>query len=250
LSVGHHIFVDGEHYIGGAYGVAIMPTNAGGPSFEAVVCQGAVPFGPTLTITNVLNEHTISELDGQNPKDVLEPLLRGPHVPGTGHVMAGIFVDSIPSVSRAATDVAGPASMASAPMSGRPNCIVRPLHTLTPEGYVVLTPLEEDVQYAPSMRFQLHCMNKDLALEDLRMRAGHDVMAHNFSPPDAAVVISCGARGTQLYGAEGVESETLRRAWGQDVPTVGFFAGGEIGPVGRSTYMHGFTTSCLMMRVR
>jgi len=91
-------------------------------------------------------------------------------------------------------------------------------------------------------------MNAELALEDLRMRAGFDVMAHNGSPPDAAVVISCGARGLQLYGSEGVESKALRQAWGRHVPTAGFFAGGEIGPVGSKTYMHGFTTSCLLVR--
>mmetsp|Transcript_86333 Transcript_86333/g.241605 ORF Transcript_86333/g.241605 Transcript_86333/m.241605 type:complete len:100 (+) Transcript_86333:2-301(+) len=98
------------------------------------------------------------------------------------------------------------------------------------------------------MQLQLHCYNRDLALQELRSRAEHDMALHGGRPPDAAVIISCGARGVSLYGEEGVESRVLREVWGSDVPTVGIFAGGEFGPVGLKTYLHGFTTSCLLMR--
>merc|ERR1740121_1507050 len=122
------------------------------------------------------------------------------------------------------------------------------MHSFTPEGHLVISPITEDIAYAPDMQIQLQCMNGDLALEDLRMRAGHDVMEHSGAPPDAAVIVACGTRGTSLYGSEGVESGALKQSWGRNVPTVGFFAGGEFGPVGRNTYMHGYTTSCLLMR--
>jgi small ligand-binding sensory domain FIST len=243
LTVGHHIFVDGAHRTGGAFGVAMLPDDAGA-GFEAVVCQGAVPFGPELKITGVAQDHILTEIDGKNAKKVLEPLLTGPQVPGEGQVMAGIFIDHDNSES-SSTSLLGSGK---ATLSGRPSCIVRPMHAWTPEGHLVLSPITEDLSYAPGMRIQLQCMNKKLALDDLRMRAGYDVMAHSGVPPDAAVVISCGARGSELYGSEGVESNVLRQAWGRDVPTVGYFAGGEIGPVGHRTYMHGFTTSCLLMR--
>lgn len=249
LTVGKHLFVDGEHHSGGAFGVAMLPeAGRAGASFEAVVCQGAVPFGPWLRITRVANDHVITELDGKNPKRVLEPLLHGPRVPGSGQTMAGILVDAGGGDSPGAS-LAGGAYGAAAPLSGRPSCVVRPLHAWTPEGHLVLSPVTDDTPYAPGMQIQLHCMNKELALEDLRMRAGYDVMAHSGEAPDAAVIISCGARGAQLYEEEGVESRVLRQAWGQDVPTAGFFAGGEFGPVGRRTYVHGFTTSCLLMRI-
>lgn len=243
LTVGHHLFVDGIQYTGGAFGVAALPENQPCSTFDALVCQGAVPFGPWLEISGVANDHTISELDGKNPKEVLLPILNGPLVPGSGNTMAGILVE--PNLG---SKYGLPGELSSAPVGARPNCVVRPIHAFTSEGHLVISPITDDIPYAPKMQMQLQCMNRDLALEDLRMRAGLDVMDHNGAPPDAAVIISCGARGMQLYGSEGVESQALRQAWGRRVPTVGFFAGGEIGPVGRRTYMHGFTTSCLLVR--
>eukprot|EP00929_Paragymnodinium_shiwhaense_P112302 TRINITY_DN80560_c0_g1_i1.p1 TRINITY_DN80560_c0_g1~~TRINITY_DN80560_c0_g1_i1.p1 ORF type:complete len:464 (-),score=105.96 TRINITY_DN80560_c0_g1_i1:659-2050(-) len=242
LTVGHHIFVDGEHHLGGAFGAALVPEESG-VSFEALVCQGAVPFGPWLEITGVWKDHVITELDGKNPKAVLEPLLHGDHVPGSGHTMAGIIVDA--DLSDA---VAENSRLATAALGGRPSCVIRPMHTFTEDGFLVLSPLTDMQGYREGMRMQLHCMNQELALEDLRMRAGCDVMQNSGLPPDAAVVVSCGARGVQLYEDEGVESDALQQAWGKSVPSTGFFAGGEIGPVGRQTYMHAFTTSCLLMR--
>jgi len=239
LTVGHHIFVDGSHHVGGAFGAALLPETEGA-SFEPLVCQGAVPFGPWLEITGVWKDHAITELDGKNPKQVLEPLLHGAHVPGSGHTMAGIIVDADASVAVAAGEPAA--------LGGRPNCVVRPMHAFTKEGFLLLSPLTDVQAYKSGMKMQLHCMNKELAVDDLRMRAGTDVMEHRGRAPDAAVVVACGARGVQLYESEGVESDVLRHVWGGNVASTGFFAGGEIGPVGRQTYMHAFTTSCLLMR--
>merc|ERR1719401_722441 len=98
------------------------------------------------------------------------------------------------------------------------------------------------------MKLQLHCYNSTLALEELRARAEHDMAMHGGRPPDAAVVVSCGARGLSLHGKENVESSVLREVWGRDVPTAGIFAGGEIGPVGLKTYLHWYTTCCLVLR--
>merc|ERR1712039_657984 len=98
------------------------------------------------------------------------------------------------------------------------------------------------------MQLQMHCMSAEHALSELRARAEHDMDLHR-RPPDAALLVMCGARGVAMHGTEGVESKALKEVWGQDVPTIGFFAGGEIGPVGLKTYMHAYTTSCLTIRV-
>ncbi|OLQ08431.1 hypothetical protein AK812_SmicGene8091 [Symbiodinium microadriaticum] len=89
-----------------------------------------------------------------------------------------------------------------------------------------------------------------VALSDPRARAETDMALHEGRPPDAAVLVFCGARGVSFYQEEGVESAILREVWGRDVPAVGFFAGGEFGPVGLRTYLHSYTTSCLFLRLR
>lgn len=245
LTVGNHVFVDGEAHVGGGFGVVL---DGPGMRADAVVCQGAEPFGPFLKITGVQGDSLITEINGRNPQDVLMPILHSPAVPGRGSSMAGIFVDPTPvtSVASAAT-----VALAGAALGGRPSSLIRPMHRFTPEGALLLSPLTESLPYAAGMQLQLHCFSPDHALGDLRSRAENDMFLHDGRPPDAAIIISCGARGNQMYsGQEGVESALLREVWGRHVPTVGFFAGGEFGPVGLKTYMHSYTTSCLMLRSR
>lgn len=246
LPVGNHVYVDGERYAGGCFGLALESTDES-ISIDAVVCQGSVPFGPWLQITDVAGDHIITGLNGRNPQEVLMPLIHGPDVPGEGHTMAGIFVDPTP-VSGLPGSAASRASIAMAALGGRPSCLVRPMHQFTPEGYLVVTPLPEALPYAPGMQLQLHCHSSEQALGELRARAEHDAARHGGRPPDAAVMITCGARGVALHGEEGIEAAALREAWGRNVPMVGCFAGGELGPVGLKTYLHGYTTSCLVIR--
>jgi len=245
LTVGGFIDINGELHRGGGFGVVLEGTGTG-VSLDPVVCQGGVPFGPWLKITGVHGDHVITGINDQIPYRVLQPLLHGPEVPGEGHTMAGVFVD--PTPASALPGAASMPALAGAALGGRPNCLLRPLHTFTQEGALVLSPLSESLPYIPGMQMQLHCFSPSHALGELQTRAEHDMAMHGGVPPDAAIMIACGARGMQLHAMEGVESRALREVWGQDVPTVGFFAGGEIGPVGLKTYLHGFTTSCLMLR--
>ena len=60
--------------------------------------------------------------------------------------------------------------------------------------------------------------------------------------PRGALLFSCLGRGAHLYG----EPDHDSRAFAQEVGEValgGFFCNGEIGPVGDTTYLHGYTSS-------
>ena len=61
-------------------------------------------------------------------------------------------------------------------------------------------------------------------------------------PPRGALLFSCLGRGAHLYGKPNQDSEAFRSEFG-DIPLGGFFCNGEIGPVGGTTYIHGFTSS-------
>ncbi|CAJ1458295.1 unnamed protein product [Effrenium voratum] len=131
MPVGGYAYVDGEMKASGAFGVVLE-----GASCSPVVCQGSEPFGPFMEITAVQQQHVIREINGQSPRDLLLPLLNGPQVPGTGSSMAGIFVDPKPESGEHGswTD----AHLAAAALGGRPNCLSRPMHAFTQEGYLVL----------------------------------------------------------------------------------------------------------------
>jgi small ligand-binding sensory domain FIST len=56
-----------------------------------------------------------------------------------------------------------------------------------------------------------------------------------------ALMFSCLGRGQELYGVPNHESELVCRHLG-GLPVGGFFANGEIGPVGGRTFVHGYTS--------
>ncbi len=66
---------------------------------------------------------------------------------------------------------------------------------------------------------------------------------------DAALVFTCNGRGTRLFGAPHHDVRVLSEHLGA-VPMAGFFAAGELGPVGGRNFVHGFTASVALLRDR
>jgi small ligand-binding sensory domain FIST len=60
--------------------------------------------------------------------------------------------------------------------------------------------------------------------------------------PAGALLFTCNGRGTRMFSQPHHDAEAIARAWGS-IPLAGFFAQGEIGPIGKSNFMHGFTAS-------
>jgi len=60
--------------------------------------------------------------------------------------------------------------------------------------------------------------------------------------PAGAIVFTCNGRGTRLFDAPDHDARCVRDCLGP-IPVAGFFAQGEIGPIGSRTFLHGFTAS-------
>ncbi len=78
----------------------------------------------------------------------------------------------------------------------------------------------------PGRRILFCRRDPDAARSDL-VRMADEVLGRTSAPPQAAVYISCVARGPQLFGAKGAELEILRERLGE-IPITGFYAAGEI----------------------
>ena len=61
-------------------------------------------------------------------------------------------------------------------------------------------------------------------------------------PPAGALVFTCNGRGQDMFGAPDHDAAALHREL-QGAPAAGFFAAGEIGPVGGESFLHGFTAT-------
>jgi small ligand-binding sensory domain FIST len=89
---------------------------------------------------------------------------------------------------------------------------------------------------------QFHLRDGATADEDL-----HALVAARRA--DAALVFSCNGRGTRLFGQPHHDVRVLSEHLGA-VPMAGFFAAGELGPVGGHNFVHGFTASVALLTER
>jgi small ligand-binding sensory domain FIST len=89
---------------------------------------------------------------------------------------------------------------------------------------------------------QLHVRDASTAREDLHtlMQALAPELAAQ--PAQGALLFSCNGRGAHLYGEPDHDSRVIAETTGF-VPTAGFFCNGEIGPIGNTNFLHGFTAS-------
>lgn len=90
---------------------------------------------------------------------------------------------------------------------------------------------------------QFHVRDEDSAdaeLQSLLAKAKGDVDA-----PAGALLFTCNGRGTRLFSTPHHDAEAVQSHFSQEtpIPLAGFFAAGEIGPVGGKNHIHGFTAS-------
>ena len=95
--------------------------------------------------------------------------------------------------------------------------------------------------------FQFQFRDAGAADDDLRTRlaATRDALGED-EEVLGALLCSCNGRGRGLFGEPDHDAAALAEAFGP-VPTAGFFCNGEIGPVGGSNYLHGFTASIALL---
>lgn len=91
---------------------------------------------------------------------------------------------------------------------------------------------------------QFHVRDADSADEDLKSLLQMDLAAQT-NAPAGALLFTCNGRGTRLFAAPDHDAGVVREIAGP-VPLAGFFAQGELGPVGGQNFIHGFTASVVL----
>lgn len=98
----------------------------------------------------------------------------------------------------------------------------------------------------PGQRIQFHLRDAQTSAEDLEMLLQRyqdqiESTDQTTSIQNAgALMFACLGRGEGLYGKPNFDSQLLRHYF--PIPISGFFCNGEIGPVGSSTFLHGYTS--------
>jgi small ligand-binding sensory domain FIST len=84
----------------------------------------------------------------------------------------------------------------------------------------------------------------------MRERAGGRPADRARPSSTGALVFSCNGRGTRMFPTPNHDIGCVQTAFETRIPAAGFFAMGEIGPVGGRNFLHGFTASVAVFRPR
>lgn len=224
------LFLGEEYYASGTAGLAFT----GDIAVDTVVAQGCKPIGEVMRITSC-QDNVLHELDERPAFKSLEELYatldeRDRKLAGTA-LFVGVLMDEF-------EDEPGPGDF-----------LVRNLIGVDPQkgSLAVGERLQE------GMRVQFHLRDADASAEDLRaVLTGYErTLGPGRAPNEVsgALLFSCLGRGEGLYGESGFDTGIFHERLGP-VPVGGFFCNGEFGPVGGTSFLHGYTSSFGLFRPR
>lgn len=206
-------------------------TLEGGVELVGVVSQGCRPVGKPLVITSV-KDHLIRKLGGRKAAKILFETLRGLDEGDRDLFQSGPFM--------------GIAVNPNQQEFQRGDFLVRGiLGVQSTDGAVAVS----DGGLRPGQTVQFMVRDALSAGEDLS-RLMEDRIGPDAGAEEVGVLLfSCNGRGSSMFGGQADHDiRRVQEAFGCEVPAAGFFAMGEIGPVGGRNFLHGFTASVGVLR--
>jgi len=218
----NRLFLDAEPMWGGAVGVAL----SGNLAVDTIVAQGCRPIGKPMLVTRC-EGNVAHELDGKPPLAVLRDLFET-----LGERDRDLFQSSL---------FAGVEMREDRVEYRESELLVRNLVGADSDtGALAIGAPLHPMQVVQFLLRDARTAEEDLArLLDRSKRRG--------ASPRGALLFSCVGRGAHLFGKPDHDSDLFREKVGP-VPLGGFFCNGEIGPVGGSTFLHGYTSAFALFR--
>ena len=189
---------------------------------RSIVSQGCRPIGRHMVVTRA-EENVILELSGRTPFDQLRDLWAELPASDQRLIQNGLHIGRVLNEYQSEFQ--------------RGDFLIRNVMGLEKQsGALIIT---DQVRVGQTVQFQVR--DAASADEDLHALLRADVSAHPRRPA-AALVFSCNGRGTRLFSTPDHDASAIRQEAGL-IPVAGFFAQGELGPVGGENFIHGFTAS-------
>lgn len=213
------LFVNKEETQDGVVGVVLT----GDIRVSTVVSQGCRPIGETYIITKA-EGNLIHTLAGRPFLEVLQEVLNKLSTADQSLAQDAIFV--------------GIAMNEYKDKFKRGDFLIRGLMGLdqsTGAGVVA-----DYVEVGQTVQF--HLRDAKTANEDLNELLTLENQKEQAQKPKGALVFCCNGRGEYLFKQKNHDIAIIQKQLGP-IPAAGFFCAGEIGPVGASNFLHGFTNS-------
>ncbi len=214
------LFMDDECIPAGAVGAILH-----GIPVRHVVSQGCRPVGRTFVITRS-HENRIDELADKPPYEQLKKVFEEAdaeekallqRATRAGGLHIGQVIDELQSTPK------------------RGDFLVRNVMRVDAKSGAMQ--IGDQARRGRSVRF--HVRDAASADEDLRQLL---TTARAAGAPGGALLFTCNGRGTHFFDVPDHDAASVQQHAGP-LPAAGFFAAGEIGPVGGKNFLHGFTAS-------
>ncbi len=218
------LFLNSVCYRPGAVGLAL----SGNIALDALVAQGCRPIGKPLRVSKC-DRNILMELEGEPPLKVLRELYTQLEPRDQNLLQSALFLGLVMD-----------------PMKShftQGDFLIRNIVGLDPDkGILAVGALLRQGQLVQFHLRDAHTSAEDLEqlLTSYQSRPGRNHIA-------GALLFSCLGRGEYLYGKTSHDTKLFQDKLGQ-IPIGGFFCNGEIGPVGGTTYLHGYTSCFAMVR--
>jgi small ligand-binding sensory domain FIST len=207
---------------------AVLVALSGAVGIRPIVSQGCEPIGTPWTITAV-ERHVVRTI-GNRPAyavllETVQALSPEQRERAAGNLLVGLAMNEYRDEF------------------ARGDFLIRNLLGVDPSSGAIAVGAEPRV--GQTLQFQV----RDARAADEELRHMLTASAEVTPPAAAALLFACNGRGVGLFGQPDHDARTTRELLGP-LPLAGLFCNGEIGPVGPSTYLHGFTASLGLITTR
>ncbi len=206
----------------GAAAVALT----GAVELDAAVAQGCRPIGDPLVVTKA-EGNLLQELGGRPPLEVVRETLARCTPEDQRLARTALFAGLAMSEGRAGY------------RGG--DFLIRNLMGFDQDTGALM--VGANLRRGQTLQFQL----RDAQTSDADLQTRLGVLPEAGAAPRGAFLVACMGRGRGLYGEPDHDASLVQSMRGP-LPLAGFFANGEIGPVAGRNYVHGYTSSLVVLR--
>jgi small ligand-binding sensory domain FIST len=238
---GSGLFGGDRLYREGTVGVAL----SGNIAVETIVSQGCRPVGQVLRVAEA-DKHVLLQLEAQSEGEVgenssvntkvktaleslhhaLETLDENDRARAQHSLSIGIVRDAFKSNLEAG------------------DFLIRNLIGVDPR----IGAIAMGDRIRPGQRVQFHLRDAQTSAKDLEdLLIQYRNSTRNQPPPAGALFFNCLGRGEHFYGRPNFDTQLFQQ-YLATTPIGGFFCHGEIGPIGGTTFLHGYTAAFALFR--
>lgn len=205
----------------------IVGVSLSGPiQIDTVVSQGCRPIGEPFVITRA-DQNIIHELRGKPALEIVRSVFSAASADDQALMQHGLHVGRVVDER--------------IEKFGQGDFLIRNLMGVVEQSAIAINAL---VRPGQTIQFQV----RDSKSADQEMRnLLSDKISGMSDPPGGALLFTCNGRGARMFGKPNHDIGVVNGI-ARDCQVAGFFAAGEIGPVGNRTFIHGFTSSLILFR--